>query len=492
MTTLRNTQSLCPDCLRRIDAVYERPEAEPDTVYLRKSCPEHGEFISPVWRGGAFESSFHAGTKTPDFAAWTRPKSPSYPAHPATQGTHGCPFDCGLCPQHGQHTCTGLVEVTQACNMCCPVCYAGAGGTSTSDAARTHPSLQTIAAQFTALYAASGPCNVQISGGEPTVRDDLPAIVTRARQQGFGLVQLNTNGLRLGREAGYAQQLKDAGLDSVFLQWDGVREETFVALRGQACLAVKHAAVRACAAAGLGVVLVATLVQGINDAEVGELLHLALALGPAVRGLHMQPVSSFGRFPWELHHAPRLTLPEIMHALEMQSKGTVRAQDFHPPSCEHELCSFSAVYRRIAAEDGTLSLALLASTAPCCGAGSGRAAHHETPAASEGARKSKAFVALHHRAPPIQPMKAHGQSNPSTQGGDFDTFIAQAGIQQHFTVSAMAFQDAFTLDVARVRACCIHVVTAQGTLIPFCLYNLTSTQGTALYRGKFYGNAQEI
>ena len=138
---------------------------------------------------------------------------------------------------------------------------------------------------------------MQISGGEPTIREDLPAIVTLARERGFGLVQLNTNGLRLGRDAGYAARLRAAGLDSVYLQWDGVREAVFETMRGRACLNLKRLAVEACAAAGLGVVLVATLARHVNDGEVGDLLRLALALGPAVRGVHFQPVSSFGRYP---------------------------------------------------------------------------------------------------------------------------------------------------------------------------------------------------
>ena len=193
--TLRRTQSLCPVCLRRVEATYERSVKDALTVVLRKTCPDHGTFSVPVWR-----EAKPGAVATPPFSAWSRPKSPSYPANPHTPIRDGCPFDCGLCPAHAQHTCTGLFEVTMRCDMACPVCYASADSMSNqlSRAAADVP-LNVIAAQMDTLKGASGPCNVQISGGEPTMRDDLPQIIAMARQRGFGLVQINTNGLRLSR-----------------------------------------------------------------------------------------------------------------------------------------------------------------------------------------------------------------------------------------------------------------------------------------------------
>ena len=179
--TLRRTQSLCPVCLRRIDASYERSADNALTVVLRKTCPDHGTFSVPVWR-----ESEPGAPATPPFTAWSRPKSPSYPDNPHTPILHGCPFDCGLCPAHAQHTCTGLFEVTMRCDMACPLCYAEAGSVSNqiSDEAVDVP-LSVIAAQMDTLKEASGSCNVQISGGEPTMRDDLPQIIGMARQRGF-------------------------------------------------------------------------------------------------------------------------------------------------------------------------------------------------------------------------------------------------------------------------------------------------------------------
>ena len=471
--TLRRTQSLCPVCLRRVEASYEHSVTDSHTVVLRKTCPDHGTFSVPVWR----ESGVGA-VATPPFAAWSRPKNPSYPANPRTPIRDGCPYDCGLCPAHAQHTCTGLFEITKRCDMACPVCYAQAGSVSNPQCCEAGDiPLDVIATQMDILKGASGPCNVQISGGEPTVRDDLPQIIGMARQRGFGLVQVNTNGLRLARQQGYAHTLRRAGLDSVYLQWDGVRESSFMTLRGRECLEFKRRAVRNCADAGLGVVLVATVVHGVNEGELGDLLRLALELGPAVRGVHIQPAAFFGRYPWQLEEAPRLTLPDVMAALANQAPQLVSPSHLHPPGCENELCSFSAVYRRVQ-HNGQPGLEWLADAGQsCCSPVAQPKEEAVPPSAEEGARKAKQFVAMHWKG-------GNGADNntlPDCGADGFSRFLAQAGAEQRFTLSAMAFQDALSLDLDRVRGCCIHVVRPDGRMIPFCLHNLTASNGTRLY-----------
>lgn len=455
----RAAQSLCPVCLRRVDAVYESQSkpgsaGEDHVIVLRKTCPEHGTFSVPVWRGHGFED-------------WARPKIPSAPPYPETAVDRGCPYDCGLCSEHGQHTCTALMEVTQRCNLRCPVCYADAG-----DAGISEPDLPELRTRFADLRAHAGRCNLQLSGGEPTVRDDLPDIIAAAAACNFGMVQLNTNGLRLC-EPGYAVRLCDAGLDSVYLQWDGLDDTAFVALRGQALLQQKKDALAASVQAGLGVVLVMTVLFGINDDQLGAMLRFA-AKTPGVRGLHIQPAAFFGRFPGDLLAAPRLTLPEIMFELEAQSDTLVRRTDFHPPGCEHALCSFSAVYGR--SPQGGLDL--LRGESPCCGP-----LPEVIPAAAEGARKARAFVAGHWKEQGPDLGKELGPDLQRKLGADFGSFVANAGVDRRFTLSCMAFQDALSVDLDRVRGCCIHVSTPGGR-VPFCLYNLTSIEGQPLYRNR--------
>ena len=452
---LRRTQSLCPVCLRRLDARYElAPDSR--TVLLCKTCPDHGIFQTLIWREP--EKGLDS---VPAFAGWTQPKTPSFPHNPATARKEGCPFDCGLCPDHGQHTCIGLIEVTLRCNLRCPVCYAAAG----ADKLPPDPSLSDLAARLDALKQASGPCHIQISGGEATLREDLPEIVALARERGFALVQLNTNGLKLGEEPAYARQLKAAGLESVYLQWDAASDAACHPLRGRDCLDFKRRAVAHCAEAGLGVVLVATVLAGANDHELGDLLRLALSLGPAVRGLHLQPAAFFGRYPGELLDAPRLTLADLMNALVRQAPDLVRPEHLRPPHCEHELCSFSAAYRRT----GSGGLEWLHPQAECH-TGKPKLPGAILPLAAEGSQSAKRFLALHWKA--AETGCCTGQDNP---------FLVQAGLDQHFTLSGMAFQDALSLDLDRVRGCCIHVVRADGRLLPFCLHNLTATGGERLY-----------
>lgn len=455
-TVLSATQALCPVCLRRLPAlrVMRGQSAKTAEVWLTRVCPEHGPCEAVIWRGA------------PDFASWRRPKTPSIPPSLQTNPDQGCPFDCGLCAEHGQHTCTAVLEVTARCNLRCPVCYASAGENSSGEAGASDPPLAQLGERLRKLRHDAGACNLQLSGGEPTLRADLPQLIALARPLGFGLVQLNTNGLRLAAEPGYAETLASTGLQSVFLQFDGSDAASQV-LRGRPLHQAKLDALDACARAGLGVVLVPTLLRGANDQLLGDILRLALSRAPTVRGVHFQPAATFGRFAPEQSEERRLTLPEVLSLLVEQSQGQLRAQDFHPPCCEHERCSFSA---RFAVQEGKLVPII---EGGCCEPGPLQAA--------EGARRAKASVAGQWAAAPqqhtIQPL-----GNCNLKGDDFERFLAERGAHRRFSISCMAFQDAASLDIERVRGCCIHTQAPDGRLIPFCLYNLTAADGTPLYR----------
>jgi len=450
--TLSRTESVCPECLETIPAARVACGQE---VYLEKVCPRHGPFRTVIWRGD------------PSFEAWTRPKIPTTPPRLYTEADRGCPFDCGLCPDHRQITCTALIEVTGRCNLRCPYCFASSGEPSFAD-----PDLQAIRFLYDRVREASGFCNIQISGGEPTVRDDLPAVIELGRQMGFEFIQLNTNGLRLGLEADYALRLKEAGLSSVFLQFDGISDQVHLRLRGKPLSALKKSALERCAQAGIGVVLVPTVAPGVNTSEVGAILRFALAYAPAVRGVHFQPVSYFGRRPMEPTDQDRVTIPEILAALEQQSKGLVKKENFRPPGCENAWCSFHGNF--LLMPGGGLK-ALSMADQPCCG---------KPERADEGARRTIAAVGAQwsprtgapetERRAPFKMVKDDGPVS-------LNDFLAYAR-NNTFSVSGMAFQDAWNLDLERLRDCCIHTVAPDGRLIPFCAYNLTSRTGRPLYR----------
>ncbi|MEI6205799.1 MAG: radical SAM (seleno)protein TrsS [Desulfuromonadales bacterium] len=434
----RATESLCPVCLARIPA--ERRMAG-DNLELVKNCPEHGTFSTPVWQG------------EPHVSGWSRPKKPFRIGTYQAEKARGCPFDCGICRAHRQQSCTVLLEVTGRCNLSCHYCFAAAGSQADQE-----PSLEVIAGWYRTALEQSGPHNiVQLSGGEATVRDDLPAIVAMGRELGFPSIQLNSNGVRLAAEPGYAGELKRAGLFSVFLQFDGTEDQIYRTIRGSSLLAQKLRAIEQCAAAGVGVVLVPTLVKAVNTENIGPILKMALELAPAVRGVHFQPAACFGRHPGPPEASDRFTLPDLMRAIEEQTNGLMKTEHFSPPGCEHPLCSFHGNFLRLPGGE----LQSLTKAAPEC------------TVENEGTGRAVSYV--------VRQWSAPAPAACCCDTSSLDAFLENHRVNT-FAVSAMAFQDVWNLDLERTQECCIHVVAPDGRMIPFCLYNLTSATGVPLYR----------
>ena len=444
------TESLCPVCLDRIPA--EQVEVDND-VYLDKTCLDHGYFRTIIWRG------------LPSYESWSVPKLPSRPLVCATNVQRGCPFDCGLCPEHRQHTCCVLLEITQRCNLNCPICFARAGGDARD------PDIRTIEGWYRMLIESGGPYNIQLSGGEPTLRDDLPEIIALGRSMGYSFFQLNTNGLRLAGDAGYVRMLKEAGLSCVFLQFDGTNDEIYRKIRGDELMRVKEAAILNCGEYHLGVVLVPTLMPGINTDDIGGIIEFAVRMMPTVRGVHFQPVSYFGRYDVEPADSVRITIPEVITEIERQSGGRMKVKDFHPPSAENAYCSFSGNF--VLMQDGELKSSNREGHGGCC-----------TPqAAADGARKAQMFVARKWSA------SKDGATGDKANCGSFmkidslDAFLERAE-KYSLCVSGMAFQDAWNIDLERLRECFIHVVSSDNRIIPFCVYNLTDVHSNSLYRSQ--------
>ncbi len=454
------TKSLCPECFKRIPAM---KISHGDEVYLVKACPEHGEFRVKIWQG------------QPDYASWDKKKIPSAPTACATSVDLGCPFDCGLCPDHRQQTCCVLLEVTQGCNLHCPVCYATAENEAEAD-----PDLNEIESWYRMLLASGGPYNIQLSGGEPTLRNDLPAIIKMGREMGFDFMQLNTNGLRLAKEPDLVKQLKDAGLSCVFLQFDGTTDEINKQIRGTALLDIKLAAIEKCAEQGIGVVLVPTLVPGVNTDDIGNIIDFAITRMPAVRGVHFQPISYFGRHP---QPSARITIPEVLQAIEKQTFGKLKVDNFLPPGGENAYCSFHGNF--ILMPDGELKpwsswQANKSTASQCCC----------TPiTAAEGSKNAREFVARQWAAAQPDQIIKFNQGGAEEDGccssgikiDSLDQFLERVD-RYTLSISGMAFQDAWTLDLERLKDCLIHVVSPDKKLIPFCAYNLTANNGNRLYR----------
>ncbi len=423
------TWSVCPVCRKRIPA--ERV-TENGAVYLVKTCPEHGRFSSIVWRG------------MQDYAAWRGPIAPV-----PEEKCRRCASCAGLCGDHLRNTCCVLLEVTKRCNMHCSFCFAEA---DSPESRRRDLSLEQLKARIFDLTI-PGKTLLQLSGGEPTVREDLPELISFAVQCGCRYVQLNTNGIRLAEEEGYAEKLAQAHLSFVFLQFDGLDDRIYQKLRGRDLLEIKLSAIENCKKAGLGVTLVPVIVPGVNENAIGEIL-------PEDRD--------------------RFTLDELLSAIYAQSEGLVKQGMLGPSCCDHPMCGLHGDF--IVMPDKSL-YPLTHWT------GVQRRQQDETPekegqdrTAERGpalpekdpAEQNREFIGRRWKRPKDESAEENGRmpEMPSAEEGavpdmtDMDTFLARA--RSHgFTITSMNFQDAWNLDLERLVRCSLHVYR-DGRLVPFC------------------------
>src|SRR6266702_3562320 len=268
------TRSICPECRRVIDA---HIILRHDKVYMRKRCPEHGMFEGLVYGDAQAYTSA---------ARFNKPGT--VPLAYTTEIAQGCPHDCGLCPDHQQHACLGIIEVNSACNMDCPLCFADAG-------AGFNLTLEEVEGILDHLVETEGnPEVVQFSGGEPSIHPQIVPMMRAARARTIRYVMLNTNGKRIADDDYFLAELADIR-PSIYFKVDGFASETYRVLRGELdILEQKLRALDRLAASGLSVVLVPAIERGVNLHEVGAIVQFAIG-HPAVRGINFQPAFHTGR-----------------------------------------------------------------------------------------------------------------------------------------------------------------------------------------------------
>jgi uncharacterized radical SAM superfamily Fe-S cluster-containing enzyme len=443
---LRETYSVCPVCLQRIPAAHVTYGKE---IYLEKTCPKHGDFSTVIWRGIS------------DINQW-RGKLPTI----AEGENENCPHNCGICSEHQQGTCCVLLEVTKRCNLACSFCFAE--GEAPGAAGNDDIPFEKIKGWLYDL-AVPGQTLVQLSGGEPTVRNDLPEIVAEAKKAGCKYVQLNSNGVRLAQDEGLVKELAEAGLSFVFMQFDGTDDSIYRKLRGGNLLEIKKQAIENCNKYNIGVTLVPTVVPGINGDDIGNIIRFAISKAPAVRGVHFQPVSYFGRIPSQPSDEQRYTLDELIEAIENQGGGLVPKSSLTPSRCDHPLCGFHGDY--IAMSDQTLYPMRKTSSQCCCGS---PAQDDDDTLEREvtSAEQNRLFVAKRWERPAGQnDIDDKDQLSADDDIETLEGFLKR--VRSHsFTITAMAFQDAGNLDLERLRRCSLHVF-CEGRLVPFCSHYLT-------------------
>lgn len=456
-TYLGQTRSLCPWCRRLVEAkiiVRER------RVYFRKSCPEHGVFDDFVCSDVAYY----------DRHEFSQPAR--LPRAYGTEADKGCPYDCGLCPEHEQHTCVALVEITSGCNLECPMCFAesGPGG--------THLDFATYKSMIDRYVFFEGiPDVLQISGGEPTIHPELLRMVRYAYEQPIQAVMVNTNGVRLAHDPGLVEALA-AMRDKVeiYLQFDGLEDRTYRALRGENLLDVKLAALENLRRHELRCTLVCTVDHNTNLHEVGAVAQFGLAR-PFVRGVSYQLATYCGRHldPSDLEH--RVTMPDLVKSLVAQTPGYLAESDFYPLPCAHPNCHMMAYLYRGAEQptpinriiDVTKHMDLIANSVIY------------TPA------RARQIVARY-----LEEAGGcgcgPGGCGPSSVGhvsnvpGKTDDFVVKALAEklsgaEVFRIFVTAFLDAHTFDTRRVMKCCLAHLLPSGHMVPFCAYNTLYRDG---------------
>ena len=440
---LGRTESICPRCRRVLDAELLARDGK---VVLSRVCPEHGSVAAVVY-----------GDAERYLEIQRHNKPGSEPLERQTEVVDGCPHDCGICPEHAQHTCLGIIEVNTACNLDCPICFADSG---TGDQAHGYSlSLEQVTSMLDAFVAAEGePESVQLSGGEPSIHPQILEMLAAAKARGIPLVMLNTNGIRLARDPRFAPALAEIGVH-VYLQFDGLEAETSIAIRGKDLVAEKIRALDRCAEAGVMVSLAAAVERQINEHEVGAILRFGVE-HPAVTGVFFQPVTHSGRFRIDADPLDKLTNSDVLDAICAQLPVWFRDDDFVPVPCCSPSCR-SATFALYDGED-LVPLPRLVEVEDYLDYVTNRAVPDlEVREALEG----------------LWSAKAAGGSAPVAER--LDCVACATGMPPElrevaargFMVVVQDFQDPYTLDIQKLRKCCVSEITPDGRLIPFCAYN---------------------
>ena len=464
--------SICPECMNRIPMrIFE----EDGVVYLEKSCPKHGKFEDVYWGDAELFKWFYENWYNAQYVG-------NGLENPHTKSEKGCPFDCGICPQHKTPTILGIIDVTNRCNMACPVCFAYAG---TSNYVY-EPSYEQLIDMFKLLRANSPwACNaLQFSGGEPTIRNDLPDLIREARKTGISHIEVNTNGLRIAEDIDYFKKLLDAGLSTLYLQFDGLREDIYKKTRARSDLIpVKQKVIDNARKLGLdSVVLVVTLAKGVNDKDLGSILDYAVKNHDVVRCINIQPVSMAGRLQKNEMRKLRITIPDTIKEIESQTNGVVSRRDWRSVNWPVPITKGMGVIKNKKYPDFTMH--------PMCGAatflvidkdGSYKPIMNYVDVdklaevfwdiyySGVKGKKTMAKVKMLKLLPLAKSDFVRGLiKNVITKGsyealGDFMRRIVMIGI--------MHFQDVWNFDLDRVQKCAIHYVTPDMKIRSFCTYN---------------------
>lgn len=445
---LGQTTSLCETCFGLVPA---KVIAEGDSVFYLKRCRQHGVQKTLI----ADDLSYWKSQRD-----WLKPGD--RPLTVTTRTEHGCPYDCGLCPDHEQHSCLAILEINEACNLSCPVCFA-----DSSTKREGHRPLAQVEAMLDVIVAAEGePDLVQLSGGEPTIHPQFWEILDAAKARPIRHLMINTNGLRIAREPGFAERLASymPGFE-VYLQFDSLKRGALMDLRGADLTKVRVQALEALERNNISTTLVVTLKKGVNDDEIADIVRFALDWR-CVRGVTFQPIQDAGRNDGFDPKRHRMVLTEVRR--KIAEAGVFALEDLIPLPCNpDQICIGYGLRngRDVQPVTAMLPRELFVAAVP-------------NTVTFEGypELRDKVFELL---------SLSTAQGNASEKLASLLCCLPEAAVPQDvayentFRVVISQFLDRFNFDLGSVKRSCVHFVQPDGQIIPFDTYNTFYRPGAA-------------
>lgn len=470
MLLLKKTTSVCPEDLKPLEAELWEIDGQ---VIMKKTCPEHGSFEDLYWSD--YKEYVRAEKCRDDGTGMSKPR----------ESNLGCPNDCGICQKHTTHTTLLMIDMTNRCNLKCPICFASAHSAEyvyepTIDQVRD---IVEYAKEMNQPNIVQGILN---SGGEPTVREDLFDILKMERSLGIDYLVIATNGLRLAEDIEYFKKLRDLEI-YIYLQFDGVTSEPYLKTRNRDLWPVKQKVIENARKIGYDkVILVPTIVKGVNDHQIGDMIRYVAQNSDVIRHIVFQPVSFSGRIDRTKLKEMRITTPDVMRLFEEQTKGEIKKSDFftlpmsqtlakmvtkggrHRDFCIHPHCGVVAL---VAPKKGKLvSVSRLMEAEKL----------YARMRRSFELKKSRAGIMwdlvtgfIMYVKPsfwltlfPLLKTKSYKSGRQLVDDWMRNNWI---------TIGIMQFMDPYNFDLDRVQRCCLHYGVpdkkTKARLIPFCTMN---------------------
>jgi hypothetical protein len=441
------TRSMCGHCLKLVPA---KILIEGQEVFYEKRCREHGVQKVLISSDADYYKAELSFLKPGD-----------RPLDVQTRTDYGCPYDCGLCPDHEQHSCLAIIEVNEACNLTCPVCFAGS-----SQALTGHRDLQTIGGMMDALVKSEGePDLLQLSGGEPTIHPNILEIIDMAKARPIRHLMINTNGLRIATDPAFADELaaRKKGLE-IYLQFDSLEPEAIRNLRGADLSKVRRKALEALETRCISTTLVATVKKGVNDHEMGAIINHALGFS-CVRGVTFQPLQDTGRNENFDLKTNRVLLSDIRRKV-IEDSGIFGEMDMIPLPCNPTAISIGYGLR-----NGRTVVPVTAMIPK-----------EQLIEAVPNAVNFERYPSLKQKIFDLFSLSTI-EPNVASRMGDLLCCLPQVPVPEGlsyeniFRVVIVNFMDRHNFNVGDVKRSCIHFVTPNGQIIPFETYNLLYRDG---------------